>query len=817
MSRAHSLDTLHSDVTGAVRQMKRAPAFTALAAATLALGIGANSAIFALVDATLLRPLPVHEPDRLMWLSERTDSGRSSPASPPNLLDWRERNRTFIGMAGFAPGVGGMVMAGADGTAETVSRQWVTSGFFELFGVRALAGRTFSPADDVEGAPAAVVLNEMFWRLRFGGDPTVVGRVVRLDGAPYTIVGVVPRGFQLAGRTNIWAVARLTRNPNARSAHILRAVGRLRPGVSIDAGRADLATVAAGLAREFPATNTGRTVTLAPLHDVLIGAELRLTSLLFLGVVGFVLLICCGNVANLLLARAAARSRELAIRSALGAGRARLARQLLVESLLLAAVGGALGLAIGAAIVHAAPAIVPPGLLPPAVAITFDLRVAAFCAIAALVVGAIFGAAPAWQAAGTEPSAALAVDSRTMTGGGGRLRALLVAGEVATAVMLLVGAGLLLRTLLAVETADRGYRAERVLTMMVDPLGSRYPTRESLLQFFDAVGREAAAIPGVTDVAWTSQLPLTAGEIGDTLFEIVGAPAARENERPAADLQVVSPSYFRAIDLPLVAGRGFDEHDTPRGRPVCVVDEALTRNHLRGRTAIGVQLSLWQAAASRSAPATCEVVGVVRHARGRADEREELAQIYLPLAQRPSDDLYFVARAGGEAAALAPAVRAAIARIDREQLVSVRDVTTLEGVAATATERHRFRALLVATFAFVALTLAMIGVFGIVGYAVQQRLRDVAVRRALGASSGDVCRVVAGGIAPVFGTGLVLGVLAAAALGRMLATVLYRVDPLDPVTFAGSAGLLALAGALAIAIPVRRAIRIDPAIALRNQ
>jgi putative ABC transport system permease protein len=393
---------------------------------------------------------------------------------------------------------------------------------------------------------------------------------------------------------------------------------------------------------------------------------------------------------------------------------------------------------------------------------------------------------------------------------------MLVVGELATAVVLLVGGGLLLRTLLAVESADRGYRAERVLTMLVDPLGSRYPTPESLLQFYEAVEHEIAAVPGVGDVAWTSRLPLTAGETRDTSFEIVGAPPASESQRPRADRQVVSPAYFRAIDLPLVAGRGFDDRDTASRPSVCVVNETLVRSHLPGREPIGVRLALRPASTPRAEPRTCEIVGVARHVRGRADEREDFAPIYLSFTQFPNDDIYLAVRTLNEAAALAPAVRAAIARIDREQLVSVRDVMTLEDVASTATERHRFRALLVATFAIVALTLAMVGVFGIVGYAVQQRMREVAVRRALGATSSDVLRLVARSIVPVFAAGLVAGTLAAAALGRVVATMLYGVEALDPLTFVASGGVLALAGALAIAGPAWRAIRVEPAVALRG-
>jgi putative ABC transport system permease protein len=810
MTLTRRFEELRDDVIGALRQMRRAPAFTALAVTTLALGIGANSAIFALVDATLLRPLPVHEPSRLLVLTERTATGSRGRVSAPNLLDWRERTRSFTDIAGFVPNVGAMVMAGD--IPESVSRQWVTFGFFDVFGVRPVVGRIFGPADNAKGAGLFVVLSEDYWRTRFSGDPTVVGRRLRLDGETYTVVGVAPRDFHVTGRTDLWAMLPIDRDPDARASHFLQAIGRLRPGTSLEAARADLTAVAAGLAREFPAANAGRVLQVAPLHDAVVGSELRLTALLFLGVVGFVLLICCANVAHLLLARAAVRTRELAIRSALGAGRSRVIRQLVTESLVLAVIGGAFGLAIGAVIAGAAPSFVPAGLLPPALTVVFDLRVAAVCAVATLAVGVLFGLAPAWQATDLDPRAALAADSRSVAGGTGRTRGVLVAAEVATAVVLLAGAGLLLRTLVAVETFDRGYRATEVLTMYVDPLGDRYPTRESLLQFYDEVRREVAAVPGVATVAWTSNLPLTAEDGRDVSFEVVGDPAIDERHRPAADSHIVSPDYFAAIDLPIVAGRGFTDRDRGDSPPVCLVNEALASRHLTNRSPLGVRLALRPASSPRAEASVCEVVGVVRQVRGRPDEREAFVQVYRPIGQRAADDIRLVVRpSGDDAAALATAVRAAIARVDRDQLVGVREIRTLADVAWTATERHRFRAALVATFAGLALVLAMVGVFGIVGYSVQQRRRELAVRRALGASAGDVVRLVVGGIAPVFAVGLVAGLAAAAALGRALGTVLVDVDPLDPATFAATGVVLLAVGLLAIAGPARRALRIDPA------
>ena len=520
---------------------------------------------------------------------------------------------------------------------------------------------------------------------------------------------------------------------------------------------AELATVAESLAQEFPATNKGRGVTIEPMHDALIGGDLRTTSMLFLGVVGFVLLICCANVANLLLARATVRSRELAVRSALGAGRGRVVRQLLTESLVLSVIGGALGLGVGAAILNIAPAVVPEGLLPGAVVLTFDARVMAFCAGAALLVGLLFGLAPAWQATQFSSARAMASDTRTVTGRGGRLRTLLVVGEVATAVILLVGAGLLLRTLLAVEGVDRGYRADRVLTMLVDPLGSRYPTQASLLQFYDTVEREVTAVPGVASVAWTTGIPLGVSDGGRQFFEIVGDPVVDESQRPIAEYQIVSPAYFRTLDLPVVTGRAFDDRDTSNSVAVCMVNEALVRNHFRGRSPIGMRLAIRPAGAAQAPAVVREIVGVARQVKGRPDEAADLMQLYVPMAQNAVDDIFFTVRpATGSAEALTPAVRAAISRIDKEQLVSVRDIMTLEDVASDATSRHRFRAVMVIAFAGLALLLAMVGVFGILAYSVQQRVRDIGVRRAVGASTADVIRLVAGSALRVVVTGVVI-------------------------------------------------------------
>jgi putative ABC transport system permease protein len=809
------LGELRDDVKFAVRQLTGAPGFTAVAAITLALGIGANSALFALVDATLLRPLPFRQADQLVMVWETTSTSNRGAVSPLNLQDWAQRSQTIEVIGGVIPGfTGGMVMAGADGFAETVPRQWVTARIFEVLGVQPVLGRTFVASD--EKSPNVVLLSEGLWRSRFGSDPGVIGRDVRFDGDPFTVVGVVPGDFQLLGPKGIWAIRPTGSNPALRAQHFLRAVARLKPGITIEAAQADLAAVAEGLAREFPQTNKDRSVVLEPMRDGVIGGELRLTALLFLGVVGFLLLMCCANMANLLLARGTGRSREIAVRAALGADRGRIVRQLLTESLVLAGLGGVLGLLVGAGILNVAPALIPRGLLAGTLTLEFNERVAGFCAVAAVVVGLVFGVAPALQATKVSLMQAIGADGRSVTRRGGAARGVLVGAQVAIAVVLLFGAGLLLRTLIAVERVDRGYQAEQILTMMVDPLGSRYRTYEALQQFFSAIEQEVTAIPGVRSVAWASTLPLGVSTFGRFPFEIVGDPPVEPERRPEADLQIVSRSYFETVDLPIVRGRPFTDQDSREAAPVCIVNEAFVRGPLQGRNPIGMRI------ASRSIlngrPIVREIVGVARQVKGRPDEAADLVQVYVPSAQNLIDDAYLVVRpASGRADTLAAPVRAAIARVDRDQLVSVRDVLTLEAVASEATSRHRFRAVMVATFAGLALLLAMVGVFGLLAYSVQQRAREFGVRMALGASIADVLRLVVGGMMRLIVPGAVGGLLAAAALSRSISVLLFGVQPLDPLTFLWVAAVLAITVVIAMVAPAWRAAHVDPAVTLRTE
>ena len=641
---------------------------------------------------------------------------------------------------------------------------------------------------------------------------------MRLNGQPYTIVGVVDDDVQFSRPAEIWTLSpQFPDTPVLRSIRAFEVVARLKPGVTMEAAQAELGVIAERLAREYPEANTGTSVIVEPVRAGIVGSDLQTTSVFLLGVVGCVLLLCCANVANLLLARLTARAREIAVRSALGAGRARIIRQLLTESLVLAVVGGTLGIGCGAAILKAAPALMPAGLLPAAVIPAFDVRVVLFGLAAAFIVGVVFGVIPAWKATGTSIASVMSSESRSTTATG-RLRSVLVAAEVAAAVLLLCGAGLLLQTLLTLVAGDAGYRStsESVLTLdfsVRTGKNSRYPTEDAITQFYDAVGRDVGALPEVRRVGWASSLPYGTSELGRWAFEIVGDPGVGARDRPTAEYTTADPGYFRTLDLPVVRGRGFDERDTLHSVPVCLVNEAFVRRHFKDRNPIGARLELTP---PPNGPARIrEIVGVARQTSGQPDAPEELLQVYVPLAQHPTGDVYMVVQPSvGGAAALTPLVRRVVARIDPE--VPVRRDRTLQTLSIESTAGYRFRAEMVGTLAALALVLAMVGVFGVLAYSVQQRQREIGVRMALGATATRVIWLVVRDAGWMIACGVLIGVVLAGLSGRLVAAFLFGVDPLDPLTFVSVPLVILLTATVAAAAPAWRACRINPVDVFRH-
>ena len=821
------LDERRTDIRFALRQLRRAPGFTAVAALTLALGIGANSAIFALADATFLRQLPYPYPaERLVMVGETRGPGTFGRVSPADFRDWSQQNGTFDAMGATTGSPAAIVRP--DGTPEQLPAEQVTTGFFETLGARPIVGRTFQPFDTPASRP--VVISEGFWRTQFNADPAAVGRHLAIGGQPFTVIGVMPASFQFAPATigdtptnpaQLWMLYSITDEPSGRVAHLLRVVGRLKPGVTIDRAQSDLDVVAARLAAQFPAVNKGHGVALQSLREALIGRELQLTSLLLLGVVGFVLLMCCANVASLLVAQASGRARELAVRAALGAGRGRVIAQLLTESLVLASIGGVLALGVAWALLAAAPAIVPVGVLPVAVTLAFDARVASACAVGALLVGVLFGVAPAWQSSRGRLADAIAADARA-TPRGGWLRSGLVSVQVAAAVLVLCGAGLLLRALVTLEALDSGPRASEVLTGIVNlpfpapGTASPYPTAAHALRFFDAVEREVRAIPGVRHVAWGGPLPLDGTWFGQP-FAVVGDPPRPVASWDGATYHPVSPEYFAALDLPIVAGRAFTAADGAAAPAVCIVSEAFAERFLKGRAAVGTRLVLPRMIFGPGGPPPeVAIVGVARQVKTRAAETEPRPHVYVPLAQNNWWVASLIVRPDrGDASALIEPVRAAMSRIDREGVL--RMPRTIATIAHEATARPRFRAVLVGAFAFLALTLATVGVFGVLSQLVQQRMREFGVRIALGASRQNVIGLVVRHAARITTIGLAAGLCLAFMLGRLLATLIFPIAPTDPIAYTVAPLVAIFTAAIACVVPAWRATRVDPATAFRDE
>jgi putative ABC transport system permease protein len=810
------MNTLWQDLRFGVRMLAKSPGFALVAVAALALGIGANTAIFSVVNTVLLRPLPFAQPERLVTVIPRDerDGSLGDAHSYPNFTDLRAQKQLFEAAAAYS--AANSFLLGSD--EPELLRGLVTSAdLFPMLGVRPALGRTFTAEEDKPGAQRVIVLSDGLWRRRFNADPAIVGKSITLTSGPITVIGVMPPGFKYPvgmAKVDYWLPLVPNVQPGTlteRGAVFLAVVARVRAGATLQQAQAELNRTSQQLAAAYPDSNTALGFMLRPLHEELVG-DVRPALYVLLAAVGFVLLIACANVANLLLARAAARQREIAVRVALGASRWRIVRQLLTESLLLALAGGGLGLLLamwGLDLLIAA----APQNIPRLHEAALDPVVLAFTVGVSLLTGVVFGLAPALQATKTDFNEALKEGGRS--GGEGlrqnRLRAVLVVAEVALSLVLLVGAGLLMQSFTRLLKVDPGFRPEHVLTADVVARSNSYPKPEQRAAFFQQVLQRIAQLPGVEAAGAVSPLPL-GGNFEAFSFTIEGHPPAPRGEEPSADFRITSADYFRAMSIPVQRGRAFSERDNASAPPVVIVNETFARHFFAGEDPLGRRMVVGTGAEDRPR----EIVGVVGDVRHAGLDAETTPEMYVPYLQESAGRLTIVTRArAGDAGAIAASVRQSVREVDKDQPVyNVRPMTQL---LADSVARRRFNMLLLGLFAAVALLLAALGLYGVMAYSVTRRTHELGIRIALGAQTRDVLRLVVRQGMALVAVGLVIGVCAALVVTRLIRTLLFGVSNVDPLTYAGVALLLLVVTLVACLVPARRATKVDPMVALRYE
>ncbi|MGD0045854.1 MAG: ABC transporter permease [Bryobacteraceae bacterium] len=810
------VESLLRDLRISARGLLRAPLFTAVAAATLALGIGANAAIFSLINAVLLRPLPFPQSDRIVVLWERPPKTMSTaslgsrnqqnPVSPVNFLDWRERTRSFGGMAAissFPMGLSGF------GEPREVDALQVSAAFFRILGVAPLLGRAFDTSEDVPKGPHVAVLSFDLWQQQFGGDKSVIGRTVRLHDEPYTILGVMPQRFDLPfERAEIWVPIQIAPGMDSDEGRYLNVIAKLKPGVSVAQAQADLSAVARQISGERPYLSRDWDARAVSLYEQTTG-EVSTALLLLFGAVTFVLLIAAGNVANLLLMRGTGRQREIALRAALGASRSRIAIQLLAESLLLSIAGGILGIGLAFAGLRALVVSLPALALPRIDGLQMDLRVLAFSAALCLGATFLFGLAPALAFSRTNPDEALKQGGfRGTSRGHRRVRGLLVVAEVAVSLVLLVGAGLLGRSFFNQTSVSRGFRTDHILTMRMFFAPARYYDDRRRARYLDQILARVRALPSVKAASSAHFLPLV-GVVSGSGFHRLDRPEPAPGTGPGADFLIVSPQYFVTMGIPLLGGRDFDEHDTVSSEPGIVVNQTFVQRFFRGEDPIGKRLGLdWNVRHG-------VIIGVTADTRQTDLKVDPQPTIFLNQAQTP---MYFgalVVRSALPPATVASAVEQAVHAVDPDQAIS--HVESMEQVLSASVARPRLESILLGIFAGVALLLAAIGLYGVLAYSVSQRTREIGIRMALGANPAQLARgIVRDGLGLML-AGIIGGLAASFALTRLLRSLLYHISPADPLTIAAVCALLLVVGLFASWLPARRAAAVDPVGSLRME
>ena len=805
---------LLQDLRYGIRTLAKNPGFTIVAVLTLALGIGANTAIFSVVDAVLLRPLPYPQSERLFVVYQTLpqDPAQNTGVSYPNYLDWTQQNQAFDSIAAAR---GNSQALSGQGEPTYIESGSVTSNYFDVLRVKPMLGRTLQSSDDALDASPVVVMSETLWRARFGADPAIVGKTITLEQHAVTVAGIVPAYFHPSvpdSAAQLWVPLRqdgvFSDMHGRRAGHYLAVLGRLKPGVTAAQAQSEMAALQDRLAEQYPNENKGWGIRIVSLQADMAG-NVRAALLVLLGAVGFVFLIACANVASLQLARAASRRKEIAIRVALGAGRQRLLRQFLTESVLLSFIGGAVGLVLAYEALQGLIAWLPADL-PRVSEIHVDARVLAFGLALSVLSGVIFGLAPAWHSSESRLAEALegargAGEERTSH----RARNAFVIAETALAIVLLIGAGLLIRSFARLQQVNVGFNPAQLLTAQVGLPRAKYAKPEQWISFYQQTLERMNALPGAQEAAVAVPLPLSDSYI-NLAFEIEGRPPRAKSESPTADFVAISPNYFHVLQVPLLRGREFRGADSESGPKVCVISSSVAQQLFPNDSALGQRILIGYPTNSSR-----EIVGIVGDVKDSDLSARQTAQIYVPFVQNPLWAADIAVRARGNPSSLGGALREQIRAID--SALPVAEVKPMEEAIGSSIAQPRFRTALLSLFGAAALLLAAIGIYGVLAYTVTQQTREIGIRMALGANPGRVLRLVLARGLRLAGAGTVIGVLAALLLTRLLGSLLFDVSATDPLTFAAVAGLLLAVALLACYVPARRAMRVDPMVALRYE